>query len=243
MRQRLTSFRDRLLSALALALCILLLAIIVTTFPSSISTTVAPDPPESAPTSSISLIALLYQFLNSVLALFGITLDPSSGQFSGVSIFGLVFTILQTIYQHRLPIITSIVLLTVLGLLYQYRHHLAVPRILQSASETAETATQSATTGATSTDWPPDPDPDSVQKAWVVMVRRVDDDVEAPSSRTPSEWQEIAVAAGLPTDAVKTITSTFCAVQYGNATETDTHRRRVRDALNALDINQGAKNE
>ena len=245
MRQQLTGFRDRLLSAVAITLCIALVAIVASTLKPSISTTAAPKPPESAPTSGISLIALLYQLINAVLTIFGISFDPPSGQSSGGSVLELVFSFLQTIYQHRLAIIAGIVLLTALGLLYQYRHRLAVPRVIQSSDEAAETAAQSSATNAASSSWPPElgSDPDSVQEVWVAMVRRVDDDVETPSSRTPSEWQDIAIAAGLPTEAVETITATFHAVQYGPTTETATHRDRVQTALTELETYQEAIDE
>lgn len=245
MRQQLTGFRDRLLSAVAIGLCIVLVAVVASTLEPSISTTAAPKPPKSAPTSGISLIALLYQLLNAVLTIFGISLDPPSGQFSGGSVLGFVFAVLQTIYQHRLAIIAGVVLLTALGLLYQYRHRLAVPRVLQSSDETAETAAQSSGTDAASSSWPPEPDSDSdsVQEVWVAMVRRVDDDIETPSSRTPTEWQDIATAAGLPAEAVETITTTFRAVQYGPTTETSAHRDRVQTALTKLEIHSEATDE
>lgn len=240
MRQRIIGLRDRLLSALAIALCMVLLAIVASALESSISTTAAPQPPESTPTSDISLLALLYQLLNAVLALFGISLDPPSGQFSGPSLLGFAFTILQTIYQYRLTIIATAILLTVVGLLYQHRHHLAVPRVLQSSSESTETATQSSSATAASADWPSETPPESVQEAWVAMIHRVNDDVEKPSSRTPTEWQQIAVEADLPADAVKTITTAFCEIQYGNANETDARRQHVWDALDRLDDRQVA---
>ncbi|WP_122089913.1 DUF4129 domain-containing protein [Halalkalicoccus subterraneus] len=70
------------------------------------------------------------------------------------------------------------------------------------------------------------------------MIQRVDD-IEKPLSRTPTEWQRIAIDAGLPPDSVETITTTFCAIQYGDAPETDTQRKRVRTALAALEDQQG----
>lgn len=243
MKQQLTDLHDRLLSSLAIGFSIALLAIVASTLQPSISTTAAPEPPTSAPTGGISLLALIYQLLNAVLALFGISLTPPSGQFSGGSALGFLVAVLQTIYQHRLDIITTTVLLVILGLLYQYRHRLAIPHVLQSSTETADAATHSSTTDAASSQWPPEPDPYSIQNVWVAMIRRVDDDVTNPSSRTPAEWQEIAIAAGLPADAVETITSTFCAVQYGIATETDARRQRAQPALDVLDTHQEATDE
>lgn len=237
MIHRITGLRDRRLSALAIAVSVVLLAVIVSTLESSISTTAAPKPPKSAPTSGISLLALLYLLLNAFLAFFGITLDPPSSQPSSRSVLDLVFTVLQIIYQHRLAITMIAVLLTVAGLLYQYRHHLAVPRVFQSLSETPETAARSSSTAAASADWPPETEPESVQEAWVGMLQHVDD-IDNPSSRTPAEWQRVAIDAGLPADTVETITATFCAIQYGNASETDTRRKRVRTALNKLDDQQ-----
>lgn len=236
MIHRITGFRDRLLSALAIALCVVLLAVVASTLKSSISTTVAPQPPQSAPTSGISLLALLFLLLNAFLAFFGITLEPASGGFSGGSILELILIILQIIYQHRFAIISIAVLITIVGLFYQYRHHLAVPRIFHSSSEATETTSKSSTAAA-SADWPPDTEPESVQEAWIAMVQYVDD-VEEPSSRTPAEWQQIAIDAGLPANIVETITATFCAVQYGNAPETDTRQKRVRVALDKLDDQQ-----
>ena len=238
MSHRITDFRGRLLSALAIVASMALLAIITSTLEPSISTSVAPQPPKSAPTSGISLLALLYMLLNAFLAFFGITLEPPSGQSSGGSILELLFMILQVIYQHRLAIIATVVLLTVVGLLYQHRHHLAVPRVFQSTSEAPETAARSSSAAIASADWPPDTEPESVQEAWVAMIQRVDD-IEKPSSRTPAEWQRIAIDAGLRADTVETITATFCAIQYGNAPETDTRRKRVRTGLDELDNQQG----
>ena len=237
MRHRITGPRDRLLSALAIALSIVLLAIVASTLKSSISTTAAPTPPKSAPTSGISLLALLYLLFNALLAFFGVTLDPPSGQSSGGSVLDFVFTILQIVYQHRLAIIVVAVLLTVVGLLYQYRHHLAVPRVFQSPSEAPETAARSSSTAAAGADWPPETEPESVQEAWIAMIQRADD-VEKPSSRTPTEWRQIAIDAGLPADTVETITATFCAIQYGSVPETDTHRELVWRALDELDDQQ-----
>lgn len=241
MTHRITNLRDRLLSAFAIALCVILLAVVADTLKHSISATVAPQPPQSAPTSGISLLALLFLLLNALLAFFGVSLEPPSGQLSGGSVFDLVFTVLQIIYQHRLAIIAIATLLTVVDLFYQYRHHLAVPRVFQSSSEDTETTTRSST-AITSADWPPDTEPESIQEAWIAMVQHVGD-IEKPSSRTPTEWQQIAVDAGLPTDAVETITMSFCAIQYGNAPETDTRRRRVRVALDKLDGYQGVTDE
>jgi len=221
----------------------LLIAVVAATLEPSISTTATPDPPTSTPTTGVSLIALLYGLINAVLAIFGLSIDPPSGQISGGSALGVIFRLLQSIYQYRLAIIASVVLLTVCGLLYQYRHRLAVPRVLQSSSETTNASTTPSTTEPAGAGWPPTPDPDSVQEAWVAMIRRIDGEVRTPSSRTPAEWQEIAIASGLPADAVKTITSTFCAIQYGTTTETAAHRERVRTALDALDAHQEAVDE
>jgi len=234
---RITGFRDRLLSALAIAASMVLLTIVASTLEPSISTTAAPKPPKSVPTSGISLLALLYLLLNAFLAFFGISLEPPAGRSSGGSLLELVFTILQIIYQYRLAIIVSVVLFTVVVLLYQYRHHLAVPRVLQSSSKATEAATKSSSTATAGADWPPDTEPESIQDAWVAMIQHVDD-MEKPSSRTPAEWQRIAVDAGLPTDAVETITTSFCATQYGNVPETDTRRKRVRVALDKLEDQQ-----
>ena len=74
------------------------------------------------------------------------------------------------------------------------------------------------------------------------MIQRADD-IEKPSSQTPAEWQQIAINAGLPADTVETITATFCAIQYGNAPETDARRKHVRAALDNLDDQQGATDE
>ena len=243
MTHRTTDLRGRLLSIFAIALCIILLAIVASTFNYSISTTVAPQPPQSTPTSGISLLALLFLLLSAFLALLGIAIDPPSGQPSGGSVLDLVFTILQVIYQHRLVIIAIASLLTVIGLFYQYRYHLAVPRVFQLSSVDAEPTSKSPT-ATTNADWPPDTEsePESVQKAWIAMVQHIDD-IEKPSSRTPTEWQQIAVDAGLPTDAVETITTSFCATQYGNVSETVTRRRRVQAALDKIDGYQEVTDE
>lgn len=242
MSRRLPGHRNRRLSALAIALSTVLLAVVAATLDASVSTTAVPDPPKSAPTSSVSLLALLYLLLDAFLSLFGLSLDPPSGQFSGGSLVGLAVSMLRSLYQYRLAIVTAVVLLTVLGLLYQYRHQLAVPRVLRSSGETAEPAAGSSSSAASRADWPPEPAPESVQEAWVAMIRRVDDG-EKPASRTPTEWQRIAIDAGLPADAVDTITTTFRTVRYGPASETETHLERVHAALDRLDTRREAADE
>src|SRR5699024_9010750 len=172
------------------------------------------------------------------LAFFGITVEPPSGGFSGGSILEFILMVLQIIYQHRFAIISIALLVTIVGLFYQYRRHLAVPRVFHPSCNEIET-TIKASKAAASADWPPDTEPESVQEAWIAMVQYVDD-IEEPSSRTPAEWQQIAIDAGLPADTVKTITATFCAIQYGNTTETDARRNRVRAALDKLDDQQEA---
>lgn len=245
MKQQFIGFRDRLLSAVAIGICIVLIAVAASTLEPTISTTTTPEPPKSTPTSGISLIALLYRLLNAVLTIFGIALDPPSGRFFSESVFGLIFSFLRTIYQHRFAIIAGVGFLTVLGLLYQYRHQLAIPRVIQFSDETAETTAQSSTTNAASSSWLPEPgsDPESVQEVWAAMVHRIDDDVQMPTSRTPSEWQNIAIAAGMPTEPVETITTTFRAVQYGPTIETAAQRNRVQTAFTELETRQEAIDE
>jgi hypothetical protein len=244
MKRRLTGLHDRLLSALALSLSVVLLGVVAATLKPSISTTAAPTPPTSGSGSDFSLLALLYRLINAVLSAFGISLERPSGQASGSSILNFVFVILQTIYQYRLTIITSIGLLVILGLLYQYRHHLAL-RVRQSPDETSNTTSPSTDTDGQRNSWPPTPDSDadSVQEAWVRMIRHVDDTVDEPASRTPTEWQAIAISHGLPADLVETITATFRAIQYGPTTETASHRDRVQTALSALETHQEATDE
>lgn len=60
MAHRITDLRGRLLSVFAIVLCVMLLAVVASTFKHSISTTAAPQPPQSAPTSGMSLLALLF---------------------------------------------------------------------------------------------------------------------------------------------------------------------------------------
>ncbi|WP_211290264.1 DUF4129 domain-containing protein [Natrinema ejinorense] len=240
MKRPATASRDRLLSVILIALCMGLLGVVASTLTASVSTTVAPKPPSSTPPSGISLFALLYQLLNQILAPFGISLGPHPGQFSGDSLLGLVFIGLRALYQYRLLIIAIAFLFTVVGLLYQYCYHLAVPRPLQPTSESAEIATEPSSTATPSAGLSPETPSGSVQAAWVAMIRRVDADVDKPSSRTAIEWQQIAIDAGLPPDAVKTITATFREVQYGDASETDARRHHVRVALERLDEHQEA---
>ena len=236
MGDRTTGVRARSLSALAIALGAVVLATVTRTLGPTVSTTVAPEPPRSMPPSSgVSILELLYLVISRLLALFGVTLDAPSGRAAGRGLVGVVIVILQFVYHHRLAVVALLVSLTVSVLLFQYRHRLAVPRVSPSSGERTEPTGRSPSTGTTNPAWSPETESQSVRAVWLAMVHRIDNGVEAPSSRTPGEWQRLAVDSGLSPDAVETITEVFCAVRYGNASETDDRRNDARAMLERLD--------
>lgn len=71
-------------------------------------------------------------------------------------------------------------------------------------------------------------EPETVEDAWRRLVASLA--VRRPSVRTPRECAAVAVDAGLPREAVETLTATFEAVRYGGATRTPARLERVREA-------------
>lgn len=71
-------------------------------------------------------------------------------------------------------------------------------------------------------------EPDTVEEAWRRLVSSLS--LRRPSVRTPRECAAIAVDAGLPREAVETMTGAFEAVRYGDAARTPARLERVRAA-------------
>lgn len=75
-------------------------------------------------------------------------------------------------------------------------------------------------------------DPETVEEAWRRLVSSLA--VHRQSVRTPRECASIAIDAGLPRDAVETVTDSFEATRYGNAPRTPDRLERVREAYDRI---------
>lgn len=227
MRQSRDADWDRLLPVAAVCLCTIVIGISATALESSLSTEITPHPPEGAPTSGMSLLALLYVLLNTLLSLFGISLNGAPGGTPRTSVLGIFLSALQVLYQYRVHLLIGFVLVIVLGLVVQYRQQI-VSRSVLASSEDSTARSQRETVD----NWPSDKPSNAVQQAWIEMIQNVN--LENPSARTTTEWQVAAIEADLNPDAVRTITDTFEEVRYGNATVTPARRTRVQNALRQL---------
>ena len=78
----------------------------------------------------------------------------------------------------------------------------------------------------------------AVYSAWHEMATRALDASERTA--TPSEVAGAAVRSGLDRDAVRTLTSLFEEVRYGDRPVTDERERKASAALDALDSGRGA---
>ena len=78
----------------------------------------------------------------------------------------------------------------------------------------------------------------AVYSAWHEMATRALDASERTA--TPSEVAGAAVRSGLDRDAVRTLTSLFEEVRYGDRPVTDERERKASAALDALDADRGA---
>lgn len=82
--------------------------------------------------------------------------------------------------------------------------------------------------------WPPGEAMTAVDRAWLAMVRNLD--VDRPWTRTPAEFADAAVEAGMDPEAVEAVTAAFEEVRYGGAPAATTHRKRARWGLRRLDV-------
>src|SRR5699024_10164163 len=135
-------------------------------------------------------------------------------------------------------IISIALLVTIVGLFYQYRRHLAVPRVFHPSGTDIETTTKSSKAAARA-DWPPDTEPESVQEAWIAMVQYVDD-VAEPSAGTPAGRPCTTCAADRPAQTATTRSATFCARPDANTDETASRPSPGRAAPNKRDEPQAA---
>lgn len=220
---QLWSDRDRLLSVAAVCLCVAVVGMVATGLESSYSSKVV-STPEQSPTSELSLIALLYLLLNSILSLVGITLEMNGGRASNGSMLRLVLNILQDIWQHRVALLIITISLLVLLLGARHRGQISsIERRLSNIEPRERSLDQSANA------WSERDPSNSVAQAWLKMVQQIDTD--NPRAQTPGEWQTTAIEAGFNPKAVRTITDTFIEVQYGNAAVTSTRQTSVQNAV------------
>lgn len=212
--------------ALATLLCGCVLVIAATAVEQSLSTN-AHRPPESldrSPPGGLLLVLLAFLF-----GLFGLDPPETLGAPGGPGLGSLLAVLASN--AAELAAVAALVVLSA-GVLAALRRVDFAERLDGDASApagpTARERPESLRTVEPAND---------VYRAWLDLVRRVASD---PSrSRTPSEWAERAVDAGLDPDAVSTVTDTFRAVRYGGAAVTEDEKRRVRDALARLDAKRG----
>lgn len=218
--------RDRRLSAAAICLCTVAVGVSATALESSLSTGIAPNPPDTSPDPGLSLQALLYLLLQWILSVFGISLDQSGTMRStGGSILQPMILFIQLLYRHRLFLLAGVVVITVLGLGFRHRNRIGSTKMRASADTPAHQP-------RTQDDWLCATPSDPVARAWIEMVRTLD--IDDPHSRTLGEWETAAIETGFDPVAVRTITQTFAEVQYGTADVTPKRRTRVQQALTEL---------
>jgi len=222
--------RERLLSVTALCLCLLVVGATATALESSLTTPVTPDPPRSAPSSSVSLLALLYAFLDAVLGLFGISLEAGGGVAPGVPVLSMAVSALALLYRYRHPIVAGVAVLTVVSLGIQHRDQLR--RAGDRRDEPTASQRSQRPQPETTDDWPESSPSNPVSRAWVELTASVD--LDDPQVRTPDEWRTAAIEAGLDPAAVETITETFREVRYGAGAVTPARRQQVQQARSAL---------
>lgn len=81
--------------------------------------------------------------------------------------------------------------------------------------------------------WPPHGSMSDVDRAWFAMVRRLD--LDRPWTRTPAEFADAAVEAGMDPEAVDRVTSAFTDVHYGGSSLTSALRERARAGFRQLE--------
>ncbi|MDJ1434143.1 DUF4129 domain-containing protein [Halostagnicola sp. A-GB9-2] len=173
----------------------------------------------------LSLMGVLFLFVSAFVELvFGVELDQIGLSGASGASGGLVLVIV--------PLLTVGL---VVGAFYLAARRFSVSStdVLTSRLLGQSRSEQSLTRSSTDENWPPiDPESD-VDKAWAKMTTAID--VDRPTARTPAEWGDAAIDAGLDADAVNELTRTFRDRQYGEIDETAEHRRRARRALHQLE--------
>lgn len=220
--------RDRLLSAVALGLCTVAVSVSVTALEASVSTGIAPAPPGNSPRPGLSLQALLFLLLNSILSVFGISLDSNGMTLPGGAGFSVrvVLAFLQLVYRYRILLFAGVVV-TVFCIGYYHRDR----------SGPANGGTLAGDpTGGSETRMPDDrlwtTPSNPVEHAWIEMIEDID--INDSHARTLGEWETAAIETGLDPAAVRTITTLFAEVQYGAMDVTLKRRREAQKALSEL---------
>ncbi len=217
--------RDRALSAVAICLCAVGVSVAATALESSLTTGMAPNPPRTAPESGLSLWALLYLLLNSILSLFGVSLSWDALPGTAIPIRG-VTTLLQLVHRYRSVLLVGSVVIIVLGLAMKHRQRIGPTNTFAPPGPTVQSQTRAADDRAVASP------SNAVARAWTEMVRHVE--IDDPHSRTLREWETAAVESGFDPVAVRTITETFADVRYGTADVTPERQRRIQEALTEL---------
>lgn len=78
-----------------------------------------------------------------------------------------------------------------------------------------------------------------VYRTWVEMTRQLD--VTRPATRTPGEFADEAVDAGMQPGDVRTLTDVFEQVRYGDEPVTEERRRRAVEALRHIEETYGTE--
>lgn len=229
--------RSSLLSVTTACLCVIVVGVSTTTLELSLSTNSTPTLSSSqAPKSGLSLLALLYLLLNAILSLFGLSLNMKGGGAAGFPLINVILDSLQQLYNYRLVLIASLLLLIicVLGL---KNHDQITLGHLKTPSDNQNTTPREQTASG----WPRGKPSNDISKAWVEMVQIAE--IDDPQVRTPRECQTAVIKAGFDPKAVKTITKAFVKVQYGNKAVPPVHHDRVQAALSDLLSTDGASQE
>lgn len=223
--------RDRLLSAIAISFYIVGVGVSATALDSSLSTGITPSPPESSPSSGLSLHLLLYLLLESILSLFGISLDGYGSTVSNVPTFSvqMVMDIVRLAHQYRFLVVVGLVMVTVIGIGLKHRQRIGHTNVFVP-SDAVESTAESST--RTTDEWMRASPSNTIARAWIEMVRHIE--VDNSHSRTLREWESAAIETGLDPAAVRTITETFAEVRYGTADVTPKRRTTVEQALTEL---------
>lgn len=123
--------------------------------------------------------------------------------------------------------------LTAAAVAIRYRERLAALFARPDPDDDAEPA--APVEAAPAGDSPP---ANTVERAWLRMVRRLD--LDGARTMTTSECASAAIAAGLERDAVETLTETYEEVRYGGRPVTQQREQRAQRSERRLDGGGGA---
>lgn len=126
-------------------------------------------------------------------------------------------------------LVALLLALVVASLAYRYRHHLLA--FLRAVRRSAAGSDEHVGTSAP-VPWPRGEPADEVRQAWLAMVQRAD--LDRPWLRTPRECARAASRAGLDAEVVDEITRLFEEVRYGGAPLTEERRHRALEWLRRL---------